>query len=179
MSDDTKAAIAPTRDYIARHYTSTLKEMLSTASTAWQQISETKAATQKPSAIIAISPRAAEAHRQSSRIRPYICFLSQDKSEEAERKRESIKNAINMIYTFSTSPLPLPIASMGEDYSSLFIREGDFYGDLELSGGFVEYYLKWTDPDGKEREEFGEEAIEDDRIPPKLLYHLYSHLARY
>lgn len=178
MSNNTNAASAPTRDYIARNYVSALKEMLSTASTAWQLISETKASSPKPNAIVAMSPKAAEAHRQSARIRPYICFLSDEASEDAERKQEGIKNAINLIYAFSTSPLPIPIASMGEQNSSLFIREGDFYGDLELAGDTIEYFLKWTDADGAENEKYGEELIEGDRIPPTLMYHLYSHLLR-
>ncbi|HET9129658.1 MAG TPA: hypothetical protein VFO86_01855 [Terriglobia bacterium] len=178
MTESTTAATSPTREYIARNYGSTLKEIFSTASTAWQLMSETKAATLKPSAMVAISPKAAEAHRQTERIRPYICFLFDDQSEGAERKRESIKNAINLIYTFSTSPLPIPIASIGDQNSSLFIKEGDFYGDLELAGNSIEYFLKWKDADGSEKEAYGEEELEGDRIPPKLLYHLYSHLLR-
>lgn len=177
-TNSTATRNVPTRDYISKYYRPMMQEVLSSAAAGWQLISTTKAATQGSAAIVAQCPKAAEAQRQSARIRPYIQFLADDPSENAQKKRESISQAIGLIHTFSTTPLPMPIASLGDDHSTLFISHNDFYGDIELDGDNLEYFLRWTDPDGTPREEYGEESAEGDRIPPKLLFRLYSQLVR-
>lgn len=179
MADATNSTAhrsVPTKEYISNHYRPMVREILSSASAGWQLISATKAATQAGTAIVAQCAKAAEAQRQSARIRPYIQFLADDPSESAQKKRESVSQAIGLIHTFSTTPLPVPIASLGDDHSTLFINHCGFYGDIELDGENLEYFLRWTDPDGTEKEEYGEEPAEGDRIPPKLLFRLYSQL---
>lgn len=89
----------------------------------------------------------------------------------------SIESTSGLIQAFASGPIPIPIASTGEDGgTTLFFGDDDFYGDLEVNGANVEYYIKYNSKEG-EIEVFDNEKIESGYVPPKLLGALYSYYA--
>ena len=129
------------------------------------------------SAIYHVSEKSAEAQRQIDRIRS-LWDLCQGDDETSQKCINSVSSAVSLIGAFLTSPIPIPVASAGEDgQTSLFIDGENFYGDLEINGDSIEYYIKF-DTDGDSVEYFNSEKIEDGFIPPKLLTHLFYHYAQ-
>ena len=128
-------------------------------------------------AIHAISEKAVEANRQVERVKSLrsICTAA---SPMDDVQIESIASAINLIGSFFTSSLPIPVASSGSDGgTTLFIESDDFYGDIEIRGKSVEYYIK-SCRNNKQIEIFDNEELEGGYIPPKLLVNLFAHYAR-
>lgn len=125
------------------------------------------------------SVAALEAGRQIDRLKPYLKWAGGRSDESQARLKGSITSAINLLCGFSSSNLPIPTASVADENSSLFLTAPGIYGDIEISDDKAEYFLKWTDADGATREIIDEEPIEGERIPPKLLVHLFHKFARY
>lgn len=124
-----------------------------------------------------VSEKAAEAQRQIDRIRS-ISTTCLDDSAESKNKAESVGTTISLITALLTGPVPIPVASRGEGtIASLFFDGNDFYGDLEVNGKSVEYYIKAKRGDS-EFEIFDVEDVKDGYIPPRLLAHLFAHYAR-
>jgi hypothetical protein len=121
------------------------------------------------------SPKAAEANRQVERLK-----LAKDFAEAKGMAvdTDGLVSSILLLQNLVTGPIPVPVASWDpESGASLFITQGDFYGDLEVSGNTIEYFLRWTE--GQEPQEvYDSEQIEDGRLPPRLLTHLFSSFAR-
>ncbi|MBY4636442.1 hypothetical protein K5P26_04720 [Sphingopyxis sp. XHP0097] len=127
-------------------------------------------------AVVYVCEKSAEAQRQIDRVRSLsaICINNRISSEKCLK---SVSSAVTLIGAFLSSPIPIPVASGSEDGdTSLFLDDDGVYGDIEISGTQVEYYLK-IDRNGNEMEYFGTEEIEDGFIPPKLLTRLFYHYA--
>jgi hypothetical protein len=125
------------------------------------------------SAIYCVSEKAVEAERQIRRIRGVADHLS----AIGEIDGEGVTACIGLLNCFTMSPAPIPVASMSEDgTTSLFFDQNGFYGDIEISGRTVEYMLKWGD---QEDAVIDCEQVDDGRIPPRLLVHLFATFARY
>ena len=125
------------------------------------------------------SKKAVEAFRQIERARTLStrCSGLNDPAAEA-MQRTSVESCIALISSLLTSPMPIPIASGGSDCgASLFFNGDGLYGDLEIKGRVVEYYLKSRTEAGTQ-EIFDSETIDDGFIPPKLLGHLFSVYSR-
>lgn len=128
-------------------------------------------------AVYAASDKAVEANRQVERMKSLksICAAN---SPAHECQLESIASSIGLIGSFLTSIFPIPVASSGsDDGTTLFFSDDQFYGDLEIRGKIVEYYIK-TVAHGNDVEIFDSEEIEDGYIPTRLLTSLYTHYAR-
>ena len=128
-------------------------------------------------AIYATSEKALEANRQIERVNSLkaICKAA---SAADQVQIESIASAIDLIGSFFSSRFPIPVASSGSDGgTTLFIESDDFYGDIEIRGKLIEYYLK-SRRNNKEIEIFDNEELESGYIPPNLLISLYAHYAR-
>lgn len=125
-------------------------------------------------AVVRKAPKAAEVDRQVERITSLLEAHRQG-SDQSAKLVESIGTSIALLHSFVTLPLPVPIASDGEDDgASLFIDTEHLYGDLEISGSTVEYYLRSKTGDFQ-NEIYDVEDVEDGRIPPRLLGCLYTH----
>lgn len=123
------------------------------------------------------SEKAFEAKRQIDRLKSLTCVHSSG-SEEDNLCLDSITSSISLIGSFLTSPVPIPVASSGSDgATTLFFEDDDFYGDLEVRGKFVEYYIKYAEKDGS-KEVYETEPLGNGYIPPKLLTCLFSYYAR-
>lgn len=123
------------------------------------------------------SEKSAEARRQIDRVLS-LMDLCQENHGISEKCKESVASAVSLIRAFLTSPIPIPVAAAGENnQASLFISDGDFYGDLEISGDNIEYYIKFNF-NGENIEYFNSEKIEGGFIPPKLLGKLYHYYAQ-
>ena len=130
-----------------------------------------------PPAIFHISEKSAEAQRQIERVKS-LSQICEGDGDTLNKCFVSISSTVSLINAFLTSPIPIPVAGSGEDgEASLFLGDEDFYGDLEISGNVVEYYIKSSSGD-KRVELFDSEKIEDGFIPPKLLSHLFLHYAQ-
>ena len=128
-------------------------------------------------AIYAISEKAIEANRQVERVKSLRSMCTAE-SPMDDVQIESIASAINLIGSFLSSSLPIPVASSGSDGgTTLFIESDDFYGDIEIRGKVIEYYLK-SYRNNKQVEIFDNEELEGGYIPPKLLTNLFAHYAR-
>jgi hypothetical protein len=117
------------------------------------------------------TPKSIEVDRQINRIKPYY-------TQDDDLLNVSIQSTIALLYNFASGPIPVPVASIGDSNSSLFFDCGNFYGDIEINGKRAEYYLKLRDRVGDEAEIYGEEDIEGERVPPKLLVYLYQNFAK-
>jgi hypothetical protein len=125
------------------------------------------------------SKKAVEAFRQIERARTLStrCAGLNDPAAE-EMQRISVESCIALISSLLTSPMPIPVASSGSECgATLFFNGAGLYGDLEIKGRIVEYYLKSTTEAGTQ-EIFDSETIDDGFIPPKLLGHLFSAYSR-
>jgi hypothetical protein len=120
------------------------------------------------------SPKAQEAKRQFERVR-MVGFSTSDLDEDGKALlASSISNSVSMLGHMINGPIPIPVAGRGEEGgTTLFFDEADFYGDLEVNGSTVEYFVRLAGT-----EEFGAEEIVDGRVPPKLLGLLYRGFAR-
>ncbi|MGN6691722.1 MAG: hypothetical protein ACTHJU_12340 [Sphingopyxis sp.] len=127
-------------------------------------------------AVVQICEKSAEAQRQIERVRSLSSLCLNDKAN-SDKCLSSISSTVSLIGAFLTSPIPIPVAS-GDDEgdTSLFLEGEGIYGDMEISGKQIEYYLKF-ERDGHSTEYFGTEDIEDGFIPPKLLTRLFYHYA--
>jgi hypothetical protein len=76
-----------------------------------------------------------------------------------------------------TGPIPVPVAGWKPEGPSLFFDQEGFYGDLEIAGNNIEYFLKWVE-DGVPKEVFGAEDVSEGYLPPNLLAYLYHVFAR-
>lgn len=124
-------------------------------------------------------PKATEAQRQIARARS-IAHRSVDLEdpEAQETQRKSIETCISLIWSLMTGPIPIPVASSGEECgATLFWQGSGVYADLEISGDTVEYYLKSITDEG-EQVVFDTETVEYGFVPPRLLAHLFSIYAR-
>lgn len=127
-------------------------------------------------AIVRKAPKAVEVDRQVERITGLL-ETHKEAGDQSAKLVESIGTSIALLHSFVTLPLPVPIASDGEDDgASLFIETEHLYGDLEISGKTVEYYLR-SKANGFQSEIYDIEDVEDGRIPPRLLGCLYTHHA--
>lgn len=128
------------------------------------------------SAVVQICEKSAEAQRQIERVRSLSSLCLNNKAA-SDKCLSSISSTVSLIGSFLSSPMPIPIASGdGEGDTSLFLEGEGVYGDMEISGKRMEYYLKF-EKDGNSTEYFGTEDIEDGFIPPKLLTRLFYHYA--
>lgn len=120
-----------------------------------------------------------ECSRQLERIRTFKEWMKTIDLKDSERDwlLKSLKTASNIIECTVHTPAPIPIASatVGEG-ASLFINDGFLYGDIEIDGSEVEYFLKPSDKLSDEIYDV-EETIEG-RLPTKLLAALYMTYAR-
>lgn len=127
------------------------------------------------SAIYQISEKCFEAQRQIDRIKSLSSTCADNTADN--NCLESISSTVSLISAFLTSPVPIPVAGSGEEgETALFLKDDDFYGDLEISGNTVEYYLKFSSG-MSDLEFFDSEEIQDGFIPPKLLTRLFLHYA--
>lgn len=141
------------------------------ATTAWASTSNMS----RP-AVVRRCPKSAEAERQAQRIKGLLTLYDKD-DEHRAKLVESIGTSIGLLHSFVTMPIPIPVASDGEDEgTSLFINTDELYGDLEISGKTIEYYLR-SKLSGQESEIYDVEEVEEGRIPPRLLGCLYTHHA--
>ncbi|WP_300536948.1 hypothetical protein [Sphingosinicella sp.] len=128
-------------------------------------------------AVHEVSQKAVEAHRQIERVKSLIQLEFQEKAIQ-EKTIESIASSVFLIGSFLTGPMPIPVASSGSNGgTTLFFGEDEFYGDLEVNGRFVDYYLKF-EMNGDPVEVFDTEEIPEGSVPPKLLTCLFTHYAR-
>lgn len=128
-------------------------------------------------AIYAFTEKSAEAARQIERIKS-IASTCQNDGENSEMRRDSFASSISIITSLLSGPIPIPVASRGEEgCASLFFEGEGFYGDVEIKGKFLEYYLK-SMKNGFTRETFDCEEIKDGYIPTRLLTNLFMHFAR-
>lgn len=126
-------------------------------------------------AISYISPKAAEAARQIDRLKSAKNF-AEESGEPFDA--EGLVSSILLLQNLSSGPIPIPVAGWDlEGGPNLFFSEDGFYGDLEINGKTIEYLLKWNDQQGSV-EIYDSEEIEDGRIPPRLLMHLFTSFAR-
>jgi hypothetical protein len=127
-------------------------------------------------AIHQMSPKAAEITRQIDRLR-----LAKEVASDLslnEVSAQGIGDSISFLQNLCVGPIPIPVASWSpETGSSLFFDGDGFYGDLEISDGVVEYFIK-SGETGEQVEIFDTEKIEEGRIPPRLLAILFSKFAR-
>lgn len=126
--------------------------------------------------IVRDDPRTAECRRQMERLK-WVREAGDDADPNYGRLLESIQSSQDLLCHIVALPLPVPIASNGEEgCTSLFFDFDGLYGDVEVNGNRVEYYLKSANLPGT-GEVIGEEEIADNRIPPNLLIHLFAHYA--
>lgn len=127
-------------------------------------------------AIYQESHKAAEAQRQISRTQVLQHRCDEMENPDAQKRMSaSIETCISLLSSFATVPLPIPVASSGRDCgTTLFFQDGNIYGDLEINGKSVEYYVKSTKAGEEDIAYYDTEEIEEGFIPPKLLYHLLS-----
>lgn len=105
--------------------------------TAWA----TSSPTSRP-AIHQISEKAVEANRQIERIKSIASICKKDSPVDGVCL-DSIASSVAFIGSLVSSPLPIPVASSGSDgCTTLFFDGNDFYGDLEVRGKSIEYYIK-------------------------------------
>lgn len=122
------------------------------------------------------APKMAEIERQIERLKAAKKFAESKELDAAEMS--DISSSIDILRSLVQGPLPIPVAGWSLDSGpSLFYDQNGFYGDLEISNSAIEYFLKWNDSTGA-NEIFDSEAIEEGKLPPKLLVHLYRAFAR-
>lgn len=127
---------------------------------------------QSPVYVACTYSKAEEAARQIGRLKPYLSLGEQDSERD-----KNIYTAIGILNNLCVGPLPVPVASIGDENSTLFYDRPNFYGDIEIKDNKAEYYLRWRDND-KDKEIYGEENINNEFLPINLLAHLYQHLAK-
>lgn len=128
-------------------------------------------------AIHQVSEKAVEANRQIERVKS-IASICKKGGAIDDVCLESIASSVTFIGSLVTGQIPIPVASSGSDgCTTLFFDDDDFYGDLEIRGKSIEYYIK-SKTRGKDVEVFDSEDMENGFIPPKLLIHLFAHYAR-
>lgn len=127
-------------------------------------------------AVYAQCTRSAEANRQVGRVRNLLALEIGDEDRRA-KLIESVGTSVALLHSFVSSPAPIPVASDGDDEgTSLFIESDKFYGDIEISGHTIEYYIRSKNGDD-EIEHYDIEEVENGMIPSRLLGCLYSHYA--
>lgn len=123
-----------------------------------------------------IDPKSREAARQIARLSAAKKFS--DDSENMEKDCAAITSCMSLLQQFSSTPAPIPVASWSSgDGATLFLDQGGFYGDIEVTENSVEYFLKWTEGD-QQNEIFQTETVVEGKIPPGLLGHLFAVFAR-
>lgn len=139
----------------------------------------TATATRPPKAIYQVCEKAVEAQRQIERLKSLtVLYNNEAVCDDNLDNLQSIATSVSLLGSFLSSPIPIPVASRNSDCgSSLFFDEDGFYGDLEIKGDFVEYFIKSSRNDA-ELEIFDTEKVESGFIPPRLLTVLFSHYAR-
>lgn len=122
------------------------------------------------------APKMAEATRQIERLT--IARQYAENRDNALDDVEGITSCMSLLGHFAVGPIPVPVASWtaGEG-PSLFITTDNFYGDLEVEGNQIEYFLRW-DQAGQPVEIFDTETVNEGRVPPRLLAHLFSVFAK-
>lgn len=129
-----------------------------------------------PASYSVMSQQSEEVSRQISRLKPYLtCFEAED--EESNAMRENINSAIGILHNFASIPFPVPMLSLGQENSTLFIKTDNVYGDIEIKDGNVEYLVE-ENSGGQKSSYYGEEKLEPGRLPSKLLVLLYKAFAR-
>ena len=127
--------------------------------------------------IVQISPKAQEAQRQIERVRS-LASIPEDDASTLTVREKSIVSTISLIQSCFSGPLPIPVASSGsEGGATLFFETDGIYGDLEINGSTVEYYLRCSRA-GEVVEVYDSEEIEVGYFPPKLLTALFSFYVR-
>lgn len=179
----TKAAVSqsPDTDQARTTFYDGLKSALSSISQLNSTMSASSSWAFTPTAcnhaVYAISEKAMEANRQVERVKSLKALCGATNSPNPVQI-ESISSAIDLIGSFFSSSFPIPVASSGSDGgTTLFIESDDFYGDIEIRGKSIEYYLKSKRND-EEFEVFDNEELESGYIPPNLLISLFTHYAR-
>jgi hypothetical protein len=124
-----------------------------------------------------MSEKALEANRQIERVKS-LASLCKSGTRSDQDCVVSIGTSVALIGSLICGPVPIPVASSGESgCTSLFFGDLNFYGDLEVRGKFIDYYLKGKSK-GADIEVFDSEEVKNGQVPPKLLFHLYTHYAR-
>lgn len=122
------------------------------------------------------SEQSEEVDRQINRLKPYLSCYNNDDQHSIEM-RNNITTAIKVMHNFAAGPFPVPMLSLGDSNSTLFIKTDDVYGDIEIKNGVMEYLLEECS-EGEKKSYYGEEDIENERLPKKLLVLLYKAFAR-
>lgn len=127
-------------------------------------------------AVVQADQKSVEAQRQVERLKSLSLYY--DDADDCERRAESVLSAVSLLGALIPGPIPIPVASCGvEGGASLFISSENFYGDLEIIGKNVEYYIKFNCK-GKGVEYFDTEEIKEGFVPPKLLSRLFHYYAQ-
>ena len=126
-------------------------------------------------AVVQAAPKVAEVNRQVERLRQAKDFAE---TSGLEFDGDGLLSSIMLLQNMVTGPIPVPVASWDADSgSSLFISQDGFYGDLEVNGKTIEYLLR-LEGQGAAEEIYDSEQIEEGRIPPRLLTHLFATFAK-
>ncbi|WP_324806610.1 hypothetical protein SH584_09490 [Sphingomonas sp. LY29] len=139
------------------------------------KISPNAAYTNGTFAVVRAAPKVAEINRQVERLRHAKEFAE---ASGLPCDFDGLVSSIQLLQHLVSGPVPVPVASWDADGGpSLFISEEGFYGDLEINGKVIEYLLKIEGGQGS-REIYDSEEIEEGRIPPRLLTHLFAKFAK-
>jgi hypothetical protein len=123
-----------------------------------------------------VSSKVQETGRQVARVQSLQSDFEAG-SAEAKLLSESIASSISILNSLVPMPIPVPIAAGGDSTSTtLFFEDAEFYGDIEISGNEMEYFLKHRFG-GAPMETYDVETVELGKIPPRLLARLFSHYA--
>lgn len=168
--------------YLIRHHASSLGSELarsiltSTLSDVWRNACLSTMAIVEPAGRVN-SWKYQESLRQADRLSSIREWYGKVQSAEMAMKTAvSCKNAVALLNSAISSPAPVPIASANEEGgASLFIDDSIIYGDIEINGEEVEYYLK-SKVDNKEY--YSIEKMNTDLPPPGLWGLLFGAYAR-
>lgn len=119
-----------------------------------------------------LSPKSAEVQRQIERLVSFRRWLEEG-SENQEKAFASINTAIRILNSTLYSQTPVPVASTNSaGTASLFIDDAQIYGDIEINGNEIEYYIKGKI--GDQREIFDVESMPSELMPANLLGIMYK-----
>ena len=121
---------------------------------------------------LAFHHKAAETARQIDRIKPYLLWA--DESSEATIDKESLNQTIGLLNLLSSTPSPVPMLAIDNDGLASFYLSCDGHSiEAVIENNELEYLYSLG-----ENDQFHNEKIENGKIPPKLLYFLYSQFAK-
>ncbi len=123
--------------------------------------------------------KSVEVIRQARRLDAYREWASREARESIDISEltKSIETAQKLLNHTLSTPIPVPVASTGADGSAnLLFSDSQVYGDIEIQGDDIEYYLK--EKGLKVRETYSSEVVSDNKLPYGLFAILYAMYAR-